>query len=280
MQYTLFGGRKIMTANGFRWLAVGWMVVAAFGAMPAAAQPVVLAQPGQPAQAGRMQRPYASPWSGSIQWLAMPEVQKDLELIDDQIEKINKIRQELQQEMQSSYKTLSSVPGEERQQKYYDLSVELSERTEKKLMEVLLPEQQDRLRQISLQMRLRNYYALGQQLTSEDLTKKLGISAEQKDRLLGVAARGAGRNAAEDARIPRQNERRSREADVRRPDVGSTPGIADHDGRSFRMVPLLEHARPGGAQAVNGRDFAQKNVRSRCTIEGVSPRSTGSPRTY
>jgi hypothetical protein len=119
-----------MTANGFRRLVVGWMVVAALGTMPAAAQPVVLAQPGQPAQAGRMQRPYASPWSGSIQWLAMPEVQKDLELIDDQIEKINKIRQELQQEMQSSYKTLSSVPGEERQQKYYDLSVELSERTE------------------------------------------------------------------------------------------------------------------------------------------------------
>jgi hypothetical protein len=186
MQYTLFGGRKIMTANGFRWLAVGWLVVAAFGAMPAAAQPVVLAQPGQPAQAGRMQRPYVSPWSGSIQWLAMPAVQKDLELIDDQVEKVNKIRQEMQQEMQDSYKTLSSVPAEERQQKYYDLSVELSERTEKKLMDVLLPEQQDRLRQISLQMRLRNYYALGQQLTSEDLAKKLGISEEQKDRLLAL----------------------------------------------------------------------------------------------
>lgn len=175
-----------MAVRDLRWLTVGCLLVGGFGAMPAAAQSVVMVQPGQAGQAGMVQRPYASPWSGSIQWLAMPAVQKDLELIDEQIEKINNVRQEMQQEMQEAYKNLSSAPAAERQQKYYDMNAGLAERTEKKLMDILLPEQRERLQQISLQMRLRNYYALGQQLTSEDLAKRLGISPEQKERLLTI----------------------------------------------------------------------------------------------
>jgi uncharacterized protein YdiU (UPF0061 family) len=185
----------------------------------------------------------------------------------------------MQQEMQSSYKTLSSVPAEERQQKYYDLSVELAERTEKKLMDVLLPEQQDRLRQISLQMRLRNYYALGQQLTSEDLAKKLGISEEQKDRLLALQ-----RELQEEMQQKmREFHAKMNEEAEKRMFEGLTSAqrreLQTMMGERFEWSPWSPPAQ-GVRKAVIVLTSAQKNVRSRCTIEGVSPRSTGSPRTY
>jgi hypothetical protein len=136
--------------------------------------------------ASGVQRQYVSPWSGSMRWLRMPAIQKDLELVDDQIEKINGLQQEVQEKMRDFYKEYRELDPAERQKKYYEMNAELAEEVEEKIKQIILPEQQDRLKQVGLQMRLRSHWALGQQLTSDDLAEELDLSKRQKEKLLEV----------------------------------------------------------------------------------------------
>jgi hypothetical protein len=126
---------------------------------------------------------YVSPWSGSLRWLSYEPVKKELELSDEQIEQIEQLRKEITEEMRGRYQQMRDVPPAERQQKYAELNAELAERTEKRIKEVLLAEQTDRLQEISLQMRLRSYWSLGTQLASEDLADALGIDKRQQEKL-------------------------------------------------------------------------------------------------
>lgn len=186
-----------MMLGNSRMLALTMLAVLTAWMTPAVAQQPLVVRGGQAAGGGTQWR-YASPYSGSLRWLLNPSVQKELELIDQQVEKVKKIQQDIQKELQDIQKEMSGVyrqgsdvPAEERQkryeewrQKYYDLNAELADRTEKELQEVLLPEQRERLKQIDLQMRLRSYYSLGQELSNEELAKRLGISERQKEKLL------------------------------------------------------------------------------------------------
>jgi len=149
-----------------------------------AAQPTVVRSAGN--FGGQGYSSYVSPWSGSIRYLNMPSVKDDLELVDDQLQKITQIRTDMQKEMSEMYKKTRDVPREERMERYGELSKELAEKVENQIKEVLLPEQVARLSQISLQMRLRSYYSLGQALSGDKLAKSLGISDKQKKELLEV----------------------------------------------------------------------------------------------
>ena len=151
-----------------------------FSAGTVAAQPVVGRSGGQGYYS------YPNPWSGSIRWLYTESVKKDLELVDEQTEKINQIRTDLQKETSEMYKKMSGLSREERTERYREMYKELAEKVEKQIGEVLLPEQMLRLKQISLQMQLRSYYGLGQTLSGGDLAESLDISERQKKELLEV----------------------------------------------------------------------------------------------
>jgi len=116
----------------------------------------------------------------------MESVKKELELVDEQTKKINQIRTDLQKETSEMYKKMRDLSREERMKRHRELNKELAEKIESQIKEVLLPEQMDRLKQISLQMRLRNYYGLGQVLGGDDLSESLDISERQKKELLKV----------------------------------------------------------------------------------------------
>ncbi len=185
-----------MTLGKSRMLVLTALAVLTAWMTPAVAQQPLVVRGGQAGGATQMR--YVSPWSGSMRWLMNPSVQQELEMIDSQVEKVKSIQQDIQKEMQDIQKEMSAIykqsgdiSAEERQkkyeewrQKYYDKNAELADRTEKQLQEVLLPEQRERLKQIDLQMRLRSYYSLGQELSNEELAKRLGISERQKEKLL------------------------------------------------------------------------------------------------
>ena len=59
--------------------------------------------------------------------------------------------------MREMYKRLRDVKQADRYQEYYKLQKALGEETERKLRQVLLPHQRDRLQQITLQLQLRTH---------------------------------------------------------------------------------------------------------------------------
>jgi hypothetical protein len=127
---------------------------------------------------------YVSPWSGSLRWLLVPAIRDELELVDEQIADVEKIRKDLQQEQSGLYRGMKDLSPQERQQKYREKYAELAEMVEKRVKKALLPEQMDRLNQISLQMRLRSY--VGNALTGDDLVEALKITDDQKEELQKV----------------------------------------------------------------------------------------------
>lgn len=149
----------------------------------AAGQPLVVRGSGQ-SYGGYSS--YVSPWSGSIRWLYMESVKKDLELVDEQTQKINQIRTDLQKETSEMYKKMRDLSREERMKRYREMNEELAEKIENQIKEVLLPEQLARLKEVALQMKLRSYYGLGQALSGDDLVESLDISERQKKELLKV----------------------------------------------------------------------------------------------
>jgi Spy/CpxP family protein refolding chaperone len=102
------------------------------------------------------------------QLLQLPQVQKELELVDDQIAKIMELAGD-----RSGFAGLRDLSNEERREK---MATAAKER-KAKLDAILLPAQQARLAEITLQMRGTSA------LNDEDIQTKLGITADQKTAL-------------------------------------------------------------------------------------------------
>jgi len=146
-----------------------------------AAQPVVVRSGQRLGGQG-----YVNLFSGSIRWLNMESVKKDLELTNEQTQKINQIRMDIQKESSEAYRKMGNLSLEERRKQHNELNTKLLEKMENQLKEVLLPEQKTRLDQIMVQMRLRDYYGVAGVLSGDDLAKALGITDSQKEELLKV----------------------------------------------------------------------------------------------
>lgn len=125
---------------------------------------------------------YRSPYSGSLYYLRLPQVEKELELAEFQREKIKKLRDHINAEMRDGYAKLRDLPREQRTKKYYEQMNELSEDVEKTLQEILLDHQRDRLKQVSLQLSLR-YRGVAATLGKSDLSEALGLSEKQQEEL-------------------------------------------------------------------------------------------------
>jgi Spy/CpxP family protein refolding chaperone len=106
------------------------------------------------------------------------KVQKELELVDDQITKIKAVQTESQTAMREVF---SSIPQdasqEERMTKMRELMTKSQENTKKKLAEILLPKQLERLQQLQIQ-------AEGAQaLSNPDVVKALDITSDQQSKM-------------------------------------------------------------------------------------------------
>ena len=98
---------------------------------------------------------------GVLGLLYRDDVRQDLQLVDEQQEKVDaladEIRTELQDEMREMFRGMQDLSDDERQQQFEKIRTRMEDvnaDAEKRLKKVLLPHQFDRLKQIDVQMRM------------------------------------------------------------------------------------------------------------------------------
>ncbi len=114
--------------------------------------------------------------------LRMPQFAKELELVDDQVEKIRELQQEMQKQIGEIFRNAANVSGGNVGQMMQEAQKVVRERTEEKLAKVLLPHQLQRLNQLKLQMELRNRGLNA--LAGDQLAGALGLTDKQKQQLM------------------------------------------------------------------------------------------------
>lgn len=115
-----------------------------------------------------------------LRLLNSPQVQKELDLLDEQKKDIQKLIDDSRAQMRDAFSGLRDLSREERRAKFAEMREKLesmNEKLQKKLNEVLLPHQQDRLKQIALQVQG------NRALSNPEVAAKLGLSDKQKDQL-------------------------------------------------------------------------------------------------
>jgi hypothetical protein len=116
------------------------------------------------------------------------EVQQELQLVDEQQEKVqaaaDDMRNRMQEELRDLFSQMRDLSDEERQERFDEIRkrVEsLNADLEKRLKKVLLPHQFDRLKQIDLQVRLQQRGAAA--LTTGELAETLNLTESQREKL-------------------------------------------------------------------------------------------------
>lgn len=157
----------------FRFAAVG--AVAVLVALGATAQEPG-AGAGRGGRAGGFGRGMGGGMMGGAMLLNRADVQKELNLTDEQKTKLQATRAAMREEMQGQMANLRDMTPEEQQKKM----AELQANVDKKIAAILTAEQYKRYKELALQQEG------GRALLRADLQKELGISAAQKTRLEGV----------------------------------------------------------------------------------------------
>jgi hypothetical protein len=144
---------------------------------------VLAAVPAGPAQERRPPSPVGgSTASGTMEaLLQLPNVQTELKLSGQQIEKINEITRTVREKHKGDFDRLRDLGGEERRQREADLTKAVSQETMKALQDVLEPGQARRVEQIHLQQQ--GLRAFG----DPKVEKALRLTDDQKKRLKIIA---------------------------------------------------------------------------------------------
>ncbi|TWU63123.1 MULTISPECIES: Spy/CpxP family protein refolding chaperone [Crateriforma] len=120
---------------------------------------------------------------GMLQLLRIDEVRTELDLMDDQVQTLEKVGRDIVEEMRGDMPNFRDMSDEERREAFAKMQ-EMREKVEKKtreqLEEVLFPEQYDRLKQINIQVQGINA------LRDAEVVKELGLSDEQKEKIRKV----------------------------------------------------------------------------------------------
>ena len=113
------------------------------------------------------------------------QFQQELELVDSQMEDLRRIQKEMQEAMAEEMKNMRQPNGSfdpQRMQSMGEMMRRLREDADKQVNDVLLPHQQDRLKQMRRQMRMKSQ-GDANALTSGELAKELGLTEAQIKRL-------------------------------------------------------------------------------------------------
>ena len=112
--------------------------------------------------------------------LASEDVQKELELVEDQMNKLRKIAAEYQEQMRTAWAGVGELPAEQRAAKWKEIqekTQEMAEAARGKAQEVLLAHQLDRLKKLTV--RSRAQYSLH----DPRLQQEIGLDENQRKQL-------------------------------------------------------------------------------------------------
>jgi Spy/CpxP family protein refolding chaperone len=130
---------------------------------------------------------------GVLMLVQNEKVQKELEIVDEQKTKLTALAEEQRTSMRELFSSTQDASREERQTK---MQAE-QEKFQKKLAEILLPKQLERVKQIQIQAEL----AMG--LISPDVLKALNVTSEQQGKI--TAANDEAQTKRRDARTSMQS---------------------------------------------------------------------------
>jgi Spy/CpxP family protein refolding chaperone len=120
-------------------------------------------------------------YNNSLNWLEDESMLTELDIIDEQREKLQQLRDEVQKRRQDFGKTVRELPAEKRVDFIREFANLLSANTDEKVNEILLPHQRKRFDQLRLQTQMRNSGAGA--LENEKLIEQLGITDAQREEL-------------------------------------------------------------------------------------------------
>ena len=110
-----------------------------------------------------------------------PQVQKELELLDDQVEQLKEVNEKVRSQMMEMFREMRNVPREEMRERFAGLREKITEIRDKELSTVLLPDQLKRLKQIEFQQQFSR--GGGRTLENPQLMERLGLSDEQIEKI-------------------------------------------------------------------------------------------------
>lgn len=149
-----------------------WLSALAFG------QP-----PGPPPGGGG---PFSNPYGRSFQTLAIPQVQQELKLTDEQWDQIKHAQEDLRKKMRDVYRSqdVNERDPQKRQQAYRQRMHVLSDEAEDKARAILTKDQAQRLQQIIWQLQMGvGSPGIAGVLLDEDVGAKLGLTEPQRDQI-------------------------------------------------------------------------------------------------
>lgn len=174
-----------------------WVSSLAFLFVAVAFCAIAVAQPGGPPQGGGPRGPggFGGPFGGGglIGLAARDEVQQELQLVDEQKDKVRDLADDMRnkagQQMRSMFRDMQDLSDEERRAKFGEIqskAQEMAKDADKKLEGILLPHQLERLKQIDLQNKIRQRGS--DALTNGDVAEALNLTDDQRDKLEKRAA--------------------------------------------------------------------------------------------
>jgi len=135
------------------------------------------AQPGRGGPGGRGGGMFGGGGMSASMLLRFEQVQKEIDLSEEQKGKLTKIGESLRNSMRERFSGLRDLSQEDREKKFAEIRKEMEEQTkklEKQINDELLPHQIDRLKEIRIQV-------LGSRaLADEEVAKALKITEKQK----------------------------------------------------------------------------------------------------
>jgi Spy/CpxP family protein refolding chaperone len=227
------------------------------------ASSVVLAQPPGGGPGG-----FGGPFGGGGGMLGLimrEDVQQEIQLVDEQREKVMAVveesRDEMRTEMRSMFEEMRDLSDEERRERFGEIREKMEEMNagvEAKLKKALLPHQLDRLKQIDLQVRMQQRGEGG--LSSRTVAEALDLSDEQREKL---------EQRAEEVRKELQEKVRQAQAEAREKmlEVLTPEQRAKLDemlGETFQMTEESRFGRGGfRGREGRGRDGERDGERGR-----------------
>ena len=119
--------------------------------------------------------------SDSIGWLKNEDILTELDIVDEQREKLQQLRESVQKRRQDFMKTVQELPAEKRIDFIREFSTLLSANVDEQVKDILLPHQLKRFEQIRLQTQMRSRGL--RSMENDELAKLLGITDQQREEL-------------------------------------------------------------------------------------------------
>ncbi len=242
----------------FKVFSAGLVLAAATFALNGST--LVLAQPGGGGGGfGRMM----GGGGGGMMLLMNEKVREELEIVDDQFEELQSMQEDMRDEMTEMFQGMRGGDGGGGRPDMEEMRTKMEERMkvyQEKLDSILLPHQQQRLKQLTLQSQSRGR-AAGALLDNDELKDELGITAEQEDKMREAAEKAQEELREQILKLTREAENKiigvldSEQQKKYREMVGEPFDFGQQGGRGGPGGPGGQGGGRGGRGGGNRSDF-------------------------